>query len=315
MGDDSLTKLILLLQNPAPQYVFGCLPAIATIGAAPESGLTNKILWLLRCLGCPFTGLFYSFNVNNNSIARSAYWLTSDQFLKNGNKIPYRPVGHHAMEIVVSEQQDDVIKLLEGCVAESSALDRLSSLVSAYYIFIGIFIGLVRINSCSVEGWPYLPFALAWTLPAIYDRVLGGKLVVKDPRDRLKEMHVVVRDLPYNRKSAQDTQVLITFVLFSVIIPWTSVILSCVTFPKGYGCRSKYLTVLCSIWSFNSIIAYKSHIRGEKFVSSNRFINVWFCLCGIIIAILLILLGLLNHSPSWWVDLFGETCEIECDTT
>jgi hypothetical protein len=315
VGEDSLTKLLQSLQDPAPQYVLGCVPAIATIGAAPDSGLINKILWILRCLGCPFTGLFYFCNIDSDPIAMSTYWLTADHFMKDGYKIPYRPFGHYTREIAVDEQDVVVIKLLKECVAEASVLDRLSSLASAYYIFLGIFSGLtkaVRIGPCTGEDWPYLPLALAWTFPAIYKRVSVGRMVVNDPRHALQNMYLIVKDLPHNKRSAHDVQVLITFVFFSVIIPWMSVLLAYFTRPVGYGCRSKYLTVLSSIWSFNSLIAYISHISGEKFIEGNRFIHGWFSLCGVIISILLILLGLLSHTRSWWADLFGEHCGATC---
>lgn len=315
MEEDSLLKLLRTLQDPAPQYVLGCLPAIATIGAAPDNGLINKLIWVLRCLGCPFTGLFYSCNINSDPISMSTYWLTSKHFTKNGCKIPYRPFGHYTMEIVADDQDKIVIKLLKECIAEASVLDRLSSLASAYYIFLGIFAGItkaIRIGPCTGDDWPYLPLALAWTFPAIYKRVSGGRMVVNDPRHALRDMHVVVRDLSHDRRSAQDVQVLITLVLFSIGVPWISVLLAYFTRPMGYGCRSKYLTVMASIWSFNSLIAYISHISGEKYVGGNRLINGWFCLSGVIIAILLILLGLLSHTQSWWGDLFGEVCAVKC---
>ncbi|CAB5197052.1 hypothetical protein RhiirA5_424366 [Rhizophagus irregularis] len=310
----SIVDFLRTLQDPAPQYVLGCGPAVATIGASPESGLINKLLWLLRCLGCPFTGLFYAC-VCNDPITMSIYWLTSDHFMKDENILPYRPLGHYIMKITVDEQDDDVIKLLEECIAEASVLDRLSSLASAYYIFLGIITGLIKAmrigQPCPKEDWPYLPLALAWTLPAIYKRVYGGRMVVNDPRDRLKDMHLVVSDLKHresHKRSARVAQVMI-ILLFSIIIHWISVLLAYFTYPVGYGCRSRYLTVLSSIWSFNNLIAYISHIIGERSVEGNRFIHGWFCLCGVTIFILLILLGLLSHTQSWWKDLFGNICD------
>ncbi|CAB4380530.1 unnamed protein product [Rhizophagus irregularis] len=219
----SIVDFLRTLQDPAPQYVLGCGPAVATI---------------------------------------------------------------------VDEQDDDVIKLLEECIAEASVLDRLSSLASAYYIFLGIITGLIKAmrigQPCPKEDWPYLPLALAWTLPAIYKRVYGGRMVVNDPRDRLKDMHLVVSDLKHresHKRSARVAQVMI-ILLFSIIIHWISVLLAYFTFPVGYGCRSKYLTVLSSIWSFNNLIAYISHIIGERSVE-----------------------GLLSHTQSWWKDLFGNICD------
>src|ERR1700722_8698897 len=172
IGNDSLSNLIQTLQEPAPQYVLGCIPAIATVGTAPDSGLGYKMLWIFRCLGCPFSGLFYFINISHNdSIAMSTYWLTSDQFMiRNECGISYRPFGHYAMEIEANDQDETVIKLLNECMAEASVLDRLSSLASAYYILVGIIAGLIKaihIGPCNEEDWPYLPLALAWTVPAI----------------------------------------------------------------------------------------------------------------------------------------------------
>ncbi|CAB4477700.1 hypothetical protein RhiirA1_461543 [Rhizophagus irregularis] len=312
----SIMDLLRTLQNPAPQYVLGCGPAVATIGASPESGLINKSLWLLRCLGCPFTGLFYTC-VCNDPITMSIFWLTSDHFMKDENILLYRPLGHYTMKITADEQDGEVIKLLEECIAEASVLDRLSSLASAYYIFLGIITGLTKamhIGPCTEEDWPFLPLALAWTFPAIYKRVSGGRMVVNDPRDRLKDMHLVVSDFRHresHKRSARVAQIMIIF-LFSIIIPWISVLLAYFTRPIKYGCRSKYLTLLSSIWSFNNLIAYISHIIGERSVEGNRFIHGWFCLCGAIISILLILLGLLSHTQIWWEDLFGKVCNNSC---
>src|SRR6266542_605932 len=90
-----LLNLIFKLQDPVPQYVLGCLPAIATIGAAPDNGLMNKLIWIFRALGCPFSGLFYFCNEKS----MCAYWLTSNSFVKDRRTISYRPFGHHAMEL------------------------------------------------------------------------------------------------------------------------------------------------------------------------------------------------------------------------
>lgn len=320
-GGDSLTELIVKLREPAPQYVTCCVPAIAIIGAAPGSGLTNKLLWILRCLGCPFTGLFYACCVCNDPIAMSAYWLTSDRFImKDGKKLSYRPFGHYTMKITDEQDKTGVIKLLEECIAESSILDRLGSLASVYYIFLGIFSALtkaIRIGPCTGEDWTYLPLVLAWTLPAIYKRVFGGRgrMVVKDPRNsRLKDMYIIVEHRESHKKNAQVVQVMITL-LFSIVIPWISVLLAYFTRPMSFGCRSRYLTVLSSVWSLNNFIAYISHIYGEQSVEGNIVIHVWFCFCGIIISILLILLSLLSKTKSWWADLFGEFCDVKCKDT
>jgi hypothetical protein len=301
-----LIKLILKLQEPIPQYVLGCIPTIATIGTAPDDGLIRKILWMLRCLGCPFTGLFYFCNIGTDEIAMSAYWLQSRNFVVKKGCIRFRPFGHHSMELLPNPDQEEIMR---ECIAEASILDRLSSLASAYYILVGIFAGLARaIGPCIRGDWPYIPIALAWTLPAIYVRVLGGKVVFKDPRKKLGDDAIFVMALEEDKFNAKNAHAVLTIVL-SVVIPWTSVFLAYFTPPIGFGCRSKYLTVFCSIWTFNSIIAYIFHIRGEKTVSGNRFIYCLFCTSGAIIAVLFTVLAFLSNSPSWWIKLFGETCD------
>jgi len=302
-----LLKLILKLQEPVPQYVLGCLPTIATIGTAPDDGLIRKILWMLRCLGCPFTGLFYFCNIGSDEIAMSAYWLTSRSFMaEKGGIIRYRPFGHHAMEFLPTLDQEELMK---ECIAEASILDRLSSLASAYYILVGIFAGIARaIGPCIRGDWSYIPLALAWTLPAIYVRVFGGKVVFKDPRKRLKDDGIVVRALEEDKFNAKNAHTVLT-ITFSIVVPWISVFFAYFTQPIGFGCRSKYLTVLCSIWTFNSIVAYISHIKGEKIVSGNKYIYCLFCTSGAIIAVLFTVLAFLSNSPSWWIKLFGISCD------
>src|ERR1044071_9899115 len=98
---------------------------IATIGPVPYNGLMKKLLWMARCLGCPFVGLFYFCNIGNDPLTMSAYWIPSTYFVDgDGNNLRRRPFGHHAKRI----QPNPV---LTEWVAEASILDRLSSLVSA----------------------------------------------------------------------------------------------------------------------------------------------------------------------------------------
>ncbi|CAG8606486.1 3293_t:CDS:1 [Scutellospora calospora] len=308
----AIEDLAHTLQAPAPQYVLGCLPIIATIGATPDNGCTRKILWLVRCLGCPFTGLFFHCNIMNDETAMCIYWLSSDYFWdENGNPSSYRPVGHHFMQPLLTSEQ---IERVNDCIAEASLVVRFSSIVSAYYIFVGIFEGMYRmIGPCSAHDWPYFPFSLTWTLPAIYKRIYGGKIVVNDPKRLLRGEKIYLKRYDGNKRVI-DAQVIFT-ALFSIVFPWTTVFLAYLTRPVGFGCRSKYLTAVCSIWSFNSFFAYLYHrFNEEKRVDGNLKIHCWFCICGIIVAILLILLALLSHESSWWIILFGESCDIsnEC---
>ncbi|CAG8678756.1 10644_t:CDS:2, partial [Racocetra fulgida] len=114
-----------------------------------------------------------------------AYWLPAINFALDGAPIPYRPVGHHAMNIVLPPG-DPTIGILGVCIAEASLLDRLASLVSAYYIFVGIFAGISKaagpcMEDKSLEDWPYIPLLFIWTLPVIYIRIRKGRVVDRMP--------------------------------------------------------------------------------------------------------------------------------------
>ncbi len=81
-------------------------PAVATIGTAPYNGLIQKLLWIFRCLCCPFTRLFYFCNIKSDPIAMCAYWFSTKHFVHahgnnvqgnfQGDQIEYRPFGHYA---------------------------------------------------------------------------------------------------------------------------------------------------------------------------------------------------------------------------
>jgi hypothetical protein len=282
-----LLNLIFKLQDPIPQYVLGCLPAIATIGAAPDNGLMNKLIWIFRSLGSPFSGLFYFCNIDQNGMC--AYWLPSDSFIQNGNPISYRPFGHHAMELDFTPDQK---KYMRECIAEATVLDRLSSLASAYYILIGIFAGIANAtcslgNTCTIKDWPYIPLALAWTLPVICVRVFNGRVVFKDPRhkfqfEELKEEDGEESEEERNEKDEIEIEIIsevkddergrnenkkirvkklkddmlnskiahtILTAAFSILMPWMAVLLAYFTKPIGFACRSKFLTGIFIIFN------------------------------------------------------------------
>ncbi|GBC04558.1 hypothetical protein RclHR1_05730014 [Rhizophagus clarus] len=337
-----LLNLIFKLQDPVPQYVLGCLPAIATIGASPDDGLMNKIMWILRSLGSPFSGLFYYCNVGQKEMV--AYWLTANNFFFQNENILYRPFGHHAMKLALTPRQK---RYMRECIAEATVLDRLSSLASAYYIAVGIFAGIARVagavgDPCTVKDWPYIPLALSWTVPVICVRVFNGNVVFKDPRhifhfDKQKdidsdesdeekiekdEMEIMDEEMGgYEKQKIRvkkfredilNSKIAHTMLTaaFSMLMPWLSVILAYFTKPIGFACRSKFLTVVCSIWTFNSLMAYVLHVKGERTVSGNKYIHGWFCLSGAIIIILFSLFGLLSNTQLWWKILFGDICNV-----
>ncbi|CAG8601662.1 8155_t:CDS:1 [Diversispora eburnea] len=305
-------EILNKLQEPIPQYVSGTFPAIATIGAAPFNSFRAKLLWIFRILGCPFTGLTYFCNVKNNDpLAMCAYWLPSENFEKeDGKKIPYRPFGHYAMELSPESEQ---YRKINECVAKSSVLERLGSLATAYFILVGTITAIAKLarvsdrDNCS--DWTYLPILLSWTLPAIVIRTIKGKIVVFDPSVKLVNEKIIASKLSSGMRSDSRAHILITAVA-SITIPWITVAIAYFTPPVSFACRSKFLTIFCSIWSFNNTIAYISHIVGEKTVRGRSVIHSWFCFSGIVIAFLLVFLGILSNGPSWWVTLFGKGCDV-----
>ncbi|CAG8480770.1 17746_t:CDS:1 [Funneliformis caledonium] len=301
-------KFIRKLQDPVPQYVIGCLPVIATIGAAPWESFVDKFIWLLRCLGCPFTGLFYVCCIKNDETTLCIYWLPSECFItRDGKKINYRPFGVYAMDVMDVKQ----VEIMKECVAKASVLERLSSLASFYYILVGVISGIVRVIGPSVcnEDWPSIPIALSWTLPAIFRRTFLKYIVVKDPNIKLDDQKVNVTNLDKHNKSNLYARVAFA-ALMSIVVPWISVLLVYFTPPIGFLCRSKYLSLLCSIWSFNSVLALLSHLRGEKSVFGNWYLHVVFFTSGILVAFLLFVLALLSNNPLWWVSLLGNSCDM-----
>src|SRR5437763_13310815 len=104
---------------------------------------------------------------------------------------------------------------------------------------------------------------------------------------------IIVENYDRDQKHHKIMRVVLT-AFISIVIPWFSVFLAYFTPPIGYFCRSKYLTVLCSIWTFNSIIALILHIKGENNYSFRSFVKVLSCISGVIVALLLIFLVMLS---------------------
>src|ERR1043166_3192868 len=215
------------LQNSIPQYILGILPAIATIASTPESGLITKLLWLARCLGCPFTGLLYFCTTSSDPVAMSTYWLPSNYFIALDNKPLYRPVGHHAKKMQVGLNEK---KILKGWNAEASVLDRLSAVVSLYYVSLGIVAAVYRVSigPCifdinSYVEWPYISLALSWTVPAVIVRIIKGSVVDKIQTNDLKECSIIVSDHPQIKSERIRTAIV---ALASVLAPWVAVILA-----------------------------------------------------------------------------------------
>ncbi|CAB4488485.1 hypothetical protein RhiirA5_411119 [Rhizophagus irregularis] len=318
---DSL-YLIRKLLNPIPQYILGCLPAVAIVGDTPKEKLTEKLAWVLRCLGCPFTGLFYSCNVGSNKTDQCLFWLPSDYFKceNDGQLYPIkvRPVGIHGKILEPNEKQR-ISAEIKRCTARASVLERLSSLVSAYYIFVGIIAGISRVtNQTNVcEDWPYIPLLLSWTIPSIYKRIIWGHLIVKNPKIEMEDLQPITLKEINDDEIRNHKRFTVTFTAFaSILFPWITVLLAYFTPPIGYRCRSKYVSVLCAIWSLNSALAYLCHLKGERGVSNFCFgiFHIWFSICGFVVAMLIFFLGILTNNSEWWTTIFGPSCDI-LDTT
>ncbi|GES81143.1 hypothetical protein GLOIN_2v1766067 [Rhizophagus clarus] len=291
------------------------------MGTSPKERFTEKFTWVLRCLGCPFTGLLYSCNVGRNEVKLCTYWLPAEFFKSKGGEnqqpqqLKHRPVGIYTMSVDVKQNDyDNIVKYSKQCIARASVLDRVSSLVSTYFILIGVIAAISRtagLNDC--EDWPFIPLLLSWTILAVLNRVFSGALVVKDPSNVFKSLDAQIIMEPGNESYRKHKKTSVFFVfIFSALYPWISVFLAIYTPPVGYYCRSQYLTLICSIWSFNSVLAYISHLIKENDVEGNSYIHIWFCFCGFVIALLLFVLALFTNNMRWWSIFHEQHCKITC---
>ncbi|CAG8759067.1 2367_t:CDS:2 [Dentiscutata erythropus] len=299
-------KIFQILQNPIPQYVLGSLPAILTIGATPHKTLLAKFLWFVRCLDGSRDD---EDRENDNKINEESSENSTNNKIIDVEKQDFpRPFGHHAMKIKPNKSQN---RILKDWVSEASLLDRLLLIVSAYYIILGIAAGISKAagpctNDTSLQDWPYIPILFIWTLPVIFVRIRSGKVVNKVLPKRLKSRITIVRYNTANVKTNRNW----TFIIFCVsfFLPWLTVIIAYWTPPVGFYCRSKFLTIICSIWSISSIAAYISHIKGEKDVHGP--ISIVFSFFGAVIGGGMIFLSILANNNSLWITLFSDNCYV-----
>ncbi|CAG8459405.1 31248_t:CDS:2 [Racocetra persica] len=321
-----LSQFMHKLLEPVPQYVLGCFPAIAIVGAAPVEKFSEKFVWMIRCLGCPFIGIFYALIVGGSKESRCLFWLPADYFTKkkNNKKLKLRPFGIHTK---ILEDKKVIEEYVNMCTAKASVLERLSPLISMYYIVIGILSGISRATgSTACEDWPYIPLLLSWTLPALWRRVYSGNLVVRDPKVEFSEFGesrklefkesgeseedkiIMVVDLNDNVKSGESEEDKIIM----VVDPNDNV--------KSHKLFTVSVTTFILIvlpWITLFIAYYTPPIGGEKdlFGFCDGVIHTWFAFCGFVIAILLLVLGLFIKNPVWWTNLFGESCHISISNT
>ncbi|RIB19882.1 hypothetical protein C2G38_2180700 [Gigaspora rosea] len=155
--EEDFKQFIFTLLEPIPQYVLGCLTTLAILGASPADKFTEKLAWSFRCLGCPFTG-------------------------------------HYAYEIQNADDED-VKKKVEQCTATMSVLDRLSMLISSYFIVVGVLALISKtIGTIDCRGWPYIPTLLSWTILAIWRDAYSGIIVIKDPDKIFEEGQIRINE-------------------------------------------------------------------------------------------------------------------------
>ncbi|CAG8672159.1 2482_t:CDS:2 [Funneliformis mosseae] len=156
----------------APEYIVSSLSAIAIMGDFFE-----KLMWFFRCFGCPFDGLFHSLNVGGEKESCCLFWLSANYFkLKNNedsndkgtDRHPkYRPFGFYAMKL---KNKKDIMEYVKQCTAKLPMLERVSLLITSYYIIVGV-----------KEGFS----------------MIKGTVVFKDPKDVFKKnIEIIVDDNP-----------------------------------------------------------------------------------------------------------------------
>src|SRR5688572_27751336 len=128
-----------------------------------------------------------------------------------------------------------------------------------------------------------------------YIKTLCRKIVEMFKNEEDEPIDTILVSEPSAKKRSMEDLYDIFTAIASMTVPWGAVVIAYFTRPIGFSCRSKYLSVLCCIWSCNSVLAYFLH-RGGKNVGGNMYFKCYFCVSGLFIAFLLVLLSLLSHS-------------------
>ncbi|CAG8614085.1 16207_t:CDS:2 [Acaulospora morrowiae] len=240
-------KFFSKLLDPIPQYVTCCLPALAIMGESPAESFRKKLLRILICLGCPFTGLFYSLIIGGTPENRCLYWLSSDKIKlvskentepdepdESGNHKefpePYRPFVFHACEID-KDSEPYIEQLAKQCTAKASVLERLSAIGPIYFIIIGMLALISQAQgTINCKDWPHIPFLLSWILPATFIRVYYGIIFIKDP-DMVQEKPILISKNKGLRRNNSCAVFAIAF--FSIFYPWITLFLVYLSPPIG----------------------------------------------------------------------------------
>ncbi|CAG8582901.1 11807_t:CDS:1 [Dentiscutata erythropus] len=258
-----------------------------------------------------------------------------------------RPMGFHTKIICPNAKQESILDLcVEEASLIDRFSSLISAFYIIFGIAGGITILFENPCSydSSYQDWPFITTLFIWTLPVITFRSYYGRVVFRIPKREINmnlmsnslennhineisetsvkvlntenpnvplslisnENPIKVKPLDYSILYKKRRNVIITL-LISTTLHWISVIIAYLTPPVAFLCRSRYLSIICTIWTVNSLIAAILHIKNTRIN-----LKIWFRFCGIIIGILLIVFGLLTTYKSWWYaisPLCRGTCE------
>ncbi|CAG8684809.1 7245_t:CDS:2, partial [Funneliformis caledonium] len=175
-----MAETILALYKIIPEYVLGSLPVIAIMGDSPY-----RVLDAL---------LMDSFTPSTLEYTNNEEETNDKEITKGTDRHPkYRPFGFHAMKLNI-EKNKIIKEYVVLCTAKASVLERLSSLVSAYYIMIGLTARFSMVQGkivCEVKD------------PSdVFDKI--QIIVDNDPKDKLK-FHKCVTITIINSLSLDDS--------------------------------------------------------------------------------------------------------------
>ncbi|CAG8737548.1 8085_t:CDS:2, partial [Acaulospora morrowiae] len=194
---------------------------LGIMGESPADKLSEKLTWLLRCLGCPFTALFYSINIGSEEEYRCLYWLSSRKFFlveseatnkggerqENGKEAQdseEKAVPQDIKEGVTDEKTEQVsgkeveqpenkkeAEPQEQSTARISVLEKGSAWISGYFILVGVLASISKaVGSVNCLDWPYIPSLFSWTFLAVYRRISSKYMVVREPNEIFGDLSV-----------------------------------------------------------------------------------------------------------------------------
>ncbi|CAG8783824.1 988_t:CDS:2, partial [Gigaspora rosea] len=158
---------------------------------------------------------------------------------------------------------------------------QLKCFSESYYIFLGWAMGISKIIARQrCNDWPYIPISLLWTIPVIYKRAVHGQLVFKDVAVELNDFF-----LKQNERIIQ-------------VVPL-----------KPHELIKKRMRVAITAFLSIALFGTNSTFERRSNLKGNWIVHVWFCFCGVVVAILLLSFCLLSDVRIWWVQILGKGCD------